>query len=140
MHFFGTVGSPVRARVVAGAVAVALCWLALAASGASAASMTTNCAGLQAALNQAQTGDTITLNQLCTATNSGTSAGAFTLGSGSTPPSYTLVGQTGSGAGFDGTGVTGSLLSAGGGNSSLTTYTIRNLIFQNASGTSNGGG
>ncbi len=139
MHIFGTAGFPTRARAVAGALAVALCWLALSASGASAASMTTDCAGLQAALNQAQNGDTITLNQLCTATNSGTSAGAFTLGSGSTQPSYTLAGQTGSGAGFDGTGVTSSPLSVNGGNSSLTTYTIRNLIFQNASETSSGG-
>ena len=83
-----------RRRGIALVTALIMGWFGLNASGAGAASMTTNCAGLQAALNQAQNGDTITLNQLCTATNSGASAGAFILASGSTQASYTLVGES----------------------------------------------
>lgn len=136
MGIHGAVG--LRRMRVAGALAVIpLCWAAVGASRASAASMTTDCAGLQAALNQAQNGDVVTLNQMCTATNSGASAGSFTLASGSTQPSFTLQGQSGSGAGFDGTGVASSLLSATGAGSP-TTFTIEDLTFQNASQANSG--
>jgi hypothetical protein len=118
----------------------AACWLGVCAGPATAASETVDCAQLQGALTQAQTGDTITLDQLCTKSNSGASDGAFILGSGASQASYTLAGKPGTGAGFDGTGVSSSLLSANG-STSLATSTIRNLTFKNgSSGTIFGGG
>jgi hypothetical protein len=122
-----------RARVrTTGLIAFAA--LAFAAP-AHAASMTTNCGGLQAALTQAGPGDAITLNQLCTTSNSGASAGKFTL---PTNASFTLTGQAGSGAGFDGTGVSGPVLSGSnvGGPTSATSFTLSSLIVEN----DNGGG
>src|SRR5437879_1811571 len=94
---------------------------------ASAASETTNCAGLQAALDQAVNGDTITLNELCTGQS-------FTYTGNQ---SFTLEGQPGTLAGFDG-GAGGrplSFLSA----SSPTTLTLRNLVFKNGFQPSTGG-
>jgi hypothetical protein len=127
-----------RARALL-ALVVALVSLGLMASGASAASMTTDCSGLQAALDQAVNGDTITLNQLCTKSNSG---GHFDLSPAAHQQSYTLVGAPGSGAGFDGTSVGDRVLI--GDNAPLgntDTLTLRNLIFQNSSsGDGHGGG
>ncbi|HUE26945.1 MAG TPA: hypothetical protein VMP89_09240 [Solirubrobacteraceae bacterium] len=118
---------------------LALAFLGALTSSAAAASLTTDCAGLQAALDQAQTGDTIMLNQLCTASNSGGSGGSFSLSNGpSDSRSYTLTGQPGSGAGFDGTGVGDRMLSATAGGSPTPTMTVSNLVFMN--GASPGGG
>jgi hypothetical protein len=113
---------------------IAFAALAFAAP-AHAASITTNCSGLQTALMQAAAGDTITLNQLCTTSNSGASNGAFTLKPNA---SFTLTGAAGSGAGFDGTGVTGPVLSGSnvGGPTSATSFTLSSLIVEN----DNGGG
>jgi hypothetical protein len=116
---------------------VALVFLGATANAADAASLTTGCAGLQAALDQAVSGDTITLNQLCNTSNSG---GTFSLSNGSSDSrSYTLEGQPGTGAGFDGTGAGGRMLSATGASSSPATLTLRNLIFENGSQPSTGG-
>jgi hypothetical protein len=124
-----------RARIrTAGLVALG----ALAcATPAHAMSETTNCVGLQGALNQAVAGDTITLDEMCTKSNSNTSNGAFTL-----PPNaaFTLTGLAGSGAGFDGTGVTGSVLygASVGGTTSTSTFTLSSLTVQNNTGTTLG--
>ena len=106
-----------------------------------AASVTTDCAGLQAALDNANTGDTIILTELCNISNSGGSfPGTFSLNNGSNDSrSYTLEGQPGSGAGFDGTGAGGRMLSATGASSAPATITLRNLIFENGSQPSTGG-
>jgi hypothetical protein len=124
-----------RARIrTAGLVALGA--LAFAAP-AHAMSETTNCAGLQAALNQAVAGDTITLDEMCTKSNSSTSNGAFTLPANA---AFTLTGQAGSGAGFDGTGVTGSVLygASVGGTTSTSTFTLSSLTVQNNTGTTLG--
>src|SRR5436305_8068645 len=98
----GNVGGSKRwMKGIVGAV-VALVCLGPAALGAHAAVTPTDCADLQNALDTANTGDTIVLKQLCTVSNSGVSAGAFVyMGN----QSFTLEGQSGSGAGFDGTTV-----------------------------------
>ncbi len=116
----------VRSRTCLLAAAAALCWLGAGAGAASAASETVNCAGLQAALNQAQNGNIITLDQLCTSSNS---AGHFSIPN-SSAVSFMLTGKGGSGAGFDGTGVSQSLLSSGF-SSNLVTIVITNLTFRN---------
>jgi hypothetical protein len=126
---------PPRLALIALAV-VAVCWLGPATIGARAASLTTDCAGLQAALDQAQTGDTITLNQLCTGST-------FSLSQGSNDSrSYTLTGAPGSGAGFDGTGAGGHMLSASNtaGTTPTATLTLNNLVFQNGNAASAAGG
>ena len=112
-------------------VGVAFACLGQATLGAQAASETTDCAGLQAALDQAVDHDTITLNELCTIHNS---TGDFSLTSATQPRSYTLEGQPGSGAGFDGTGAGQSMLHATNapGSDPTSTLTVRNLVFQNA--------
>jgi hypothetical protein len=95
---------------------------------ASAASETTDCAGLQTALDSANTGDTVVLTELCTGQT-------FTY---TGDQSFTLEGQSGSGAGFDGTGAGGrplSFVSA----SAPTTLTLQNLVFKNGSQPSTGG-
>ena len=104
--------------------------------GVASADQTVNCAQLQGALTAATSGETITLNQLCTNTNSGASNGAFTLSTATAPQSFTLTGVNG--AGFDGTGVTTSILTASGA-TSPGTFTISNLIFKNANTSGNGG-
>ena len=135
---FRAVAVSVAAQTL-GACALAIAILLMGAAGtARAASETTNCAGLQAALNQAVNGDTITLNQLCTKNNSGGANGQFNL-SPTASQSYTLVGQTGSGAGFDGTGVAQRVLTAGNA-SAPTTLTLRNLLVENSTMAGNGGG
>ena len=119
---------------IAGLLAFAA--LAFAAPAAHAASETTNCAGLQAALTQAVAGDTITLDQLCTTTNSGAADGAFTL-----PNDYafTLTGQAGSGAGFDGTGVDGPVLQGTvGGDTAGASFTLSSLTVENDNGRGEG--
>src|SRR5947208_1659706 len=124
--------APRVAVVVALAALMTLAAFSATAPNASAASLTTNCAGLQAALDQAVTGDTITLNQLCTGQD-------FQLSPrGDNNQSYTLVGQAGSGAGFDGTGAGGRVLSAVNA-PQPTTLTLRNLIFRNSFQPSTGG-
>src|SRR5580658_2286770 len=117
-----------RARITG--LVIAFAALAFAAPAAHAASETPNCAGLQAALNQAVAGDTITLDQLCTDTNSGAADGAFTL---PTEAAFTLTGQTGSGAGFDGAGVSGSVLigTSVGGASAGANFTLSSLTVEN---------
>lgn len=102
-------------------------WVSLgpATFAARAASESTGCAGLQAALDQAQSGDTITLTELCTGSD-------FSLNNGGHDSrSYTLTGAPG--AGFDGTGATTSMLhaqnSAGDPTSGMV---VSNLVFRNA--------
>jgi hypothetical protein len=121
--------------------ALALMWLGPGALGARAANVTTDCANLQNALDNAASGDTVTLNQLCNTTNSGGPfPGTFHLDNGpSDSRSYTLEGQPGSGAGFDGTGAGGRMLSATGASSSPASLTLRNLAFENGSQPSSGG-
>src|SRR5437588_12710386 len=127
-------------RVVATIALAVVIQLAPCVADAGAASVTTDCAGLQAALDQAQNGDTITLNQLCTISNSGGSSGVFLLSNAvNDSRSYTLAGQAGSGAGFDGTGAGGRMLSAIGASSSPATLTLRNLVFENGTQPSTGG-
>ena len=121
------------AEGMGGCLTVALCCLAAVAPGAGAASETTNCVGLQAALDQAITGDTITLDQLCAGQEFSLSNGA------SDSRSYTLAGQSGSGAGFDGTGAGGRVLSATGAAGAPSALTLRNLIFENGVQPSTGG-
>jgi hypothetical protein len=135
----GATMSCARRAWLAGITALAL--LGATASAAQAASMTTDCVGLQAALDQAVSGDAITLNQLCTVSNSGPSAGSFTLNvGGNDSRSYTIQGQPGTGAGFDGTGVGARILSANNNGSSPTaTLTVSNLVFQNGGGPGSGG-
>jgi hypothetical protein len=120
-----------RLRSVARALLLASLVLgALAASQPAGATNATNCAGLQAALDAAHTGDTIVLDEMCTGQT-------FDL-SGSNQ-SYILTGQAGSGAGFDGTGSASRMLSANGA-VSPTTLTLTNLIFRNGTqGSGNGG-
>ena len=113
-------------RQIVVAVGVAVLWLLGSVSVASAASETVDCAGLQAALNQAVNGDTITLDQLCTKSNSGASDGTFTAGAAS----ITLEAKPGSGAGFDGMGV-GSPILSDLGHASSYTLSIKGLVFEN---------
>jgi hypothetical protein len=103
--------------------------------------VTTDCAGLQNALNNANSGDTVVLTQLCNTSNSGGPfPGTFSLNnSPSDSRSYTLEGQPGTGAGFDGTGAGGRMLSATGAGGSPATLTLRNLVFENGSQPSTGG-
>ncbi len=112
-------------RQIVVAVGVAVLWLLGSVSVASAASETVNCAGLQAALNQAVNGDTITLDQLCTKSNSGASDGAFTVGAAS----ITLEAKPGSGAGFDGMGV-GSPILSDFGHAGSYTLSVKGLVFE----------
>jgi hypothetical protein len=99
----------------------------LAASAASASDITvSNCAKLQPILNAAEEGEVITLAALCTKSNSGKSEGSFTL-----PykvADITIEGQSGTTAGFDGTGVEGRALE-GMGNGLV----LRNLVVENYS-------
>ena len=105
---------------------VALAALVLAAP-ALAESETTDCAGLQAALDQAGAGDTITLDQMCSATHP---PDTFTLPSNA---AFTLTGQPGSGAGFDGTAVDGAVLygPSVGGSSPGQNFTLSSLTVEN---------
>jgi hypothetical protein len=125
-------GMRAQSRLWATAAAATLCWAGLTAATASAASETTNCAGLKAALAQARNGDTITLDQLCTKSNSGMADGAFTLPTG---VSFTLLGKTGSGAGFDGTGTGQSILQETTTGPHDANSTVRNLTFKNGTAT-----
>ena len=115
------------ARRLTLAAALALSGLVATPAGAGAASETTNCAGLQAALDQAVSGDTITLTELCIGQD-------FSLNNGAHDSrSYTLQGQPGSVAGFDGTGATTSMLHAQNTAGDPTaTLTLRNLVAKNA--------
>jgi hypothetical protein len=97
------------------------------AARAHAAVTVSNCAELQPILNAAPEGEVITLDALCTASNSGTSKGSFRL-----PPSkvanITIEGQNGTTAGFEGVGVSGPALE-GTGNGLV----LRNLVVENYS-------
>jgi hypothetical protein len=134
----GATMSCARSAWLAGIVALA--FLGATANAADAASMTvTDCSQLQGALNQAVSGDTITLTQLCTKDNSGASNGHFELSPAAHQQSYTLVGAPGSGAGFDGTGVPTRVLIADNA-PQPDVLTLRNLIFQNSSSNDRDGG
>jgi hypothetical protein len=84
-----------------------------------------NCVELQPILNAAPEGEVITLAALCTASNSGTSKGSFRLPSAA---DITIEGQSGTTAGFEGAGVSGSALE-GTGNGLV----LRNLVVENYS-------
>lgn len=96
----------------------------LGAQGASAATTTVNCSGLQAALNSAASGDVIKLKQLCTGdsftvanTNSFILEGVGTAGDG------------GPASGFNGSGTDSPLL--GDPTNASLSMTIENLRFEN---------
>ena len=93
---------------------------AFAASPASAATVTTDCANFGTTLATATTGETIELNGMCTGANA-----HFTLPSVN---DLTIEGAPGTTSGFDGTGVTSAALQ-GAGNG----LTLRSLTFQNYS-------
>ncbi len=99
---------------------------ALGAVPASAATPTTACSGLQAALNDAaSSGGTIVLSGMCT--------GSYTLPSGS---AFTLEGAPGTPSGFDGeAGVTGPLLGTTG-TEEAGAMTLSHLTFEHAKGVS----
>ncbi len=101
--------------------------LSFATASASAATTETNCENLQEALNKAKPGDTITLTQMCTKSNSGVPKGKFELPK---EAAFTLTGTPG--AGFDGTGVSGPVLSG-----PVEGFTLSSLTVQNV-GTSGG--
>lgn len=107
------------------AVLLALAVFGLPAS-ASAASATVNCEQLQKALEQAKAGDTVTLTQMCTKSNSGEAEGRFKLPENA---AFTLTGTPG--AGFDGTGVGEAVLQGAG----VEGFTLSSLTVQNASTT-----
>jgi hypothetical protein len=115
-----------RARALL-ALVVVLLSLGVMTSAASAASLTTDCSGLQNALDNANTGDTVVLTELCAGQNFDYTGNQ----------SFTLEGQAGSTAGFNG-GAGGrplSFFSA----SSPTSITLQNLVFENGSQPSTGG-
>jgi hypothetical protein len=113
-----------RVGVRAGALVVALAGaLLVPAPPALAASGTFGCADLQAGLDQAVSGDVITLNELCTKDNSGERQGSFELPSGRT---ITLQGTTG--AGFDGAGAVSRVLTG----HDVGSTVIAGLIFRNS--------
>ena len=98
----------------------------IAVSTAGAAEITvSNCLQLQHELSSAEQGDVITLAALCTASNSGTSKGSFTLPSAA---DLTIQGQSGMTAGFEGAGAGASALQ-GTGNGLV----LRNLVIENYS-------
>jgi hypothetical protein len=118
-----------RPRHLALAVLVGMLIASLMAASAATASDVTvsNCAKLQPILNAAEAGEVITLAALCTASNSGSVKGSFTLPP-STVANVTIEGQSGMAAGFEGTGVSGSAL-RGTGNGLV----LRNLVVENYS-------
>lgn len=127
--------SAFRRPLLAAAAASAVIGLSLgSATVAHAASVSTNCAGLAAALAGAANGDTITLTQLCTASNSGSANGHFSL-----PANISLTLTGTAGAGFNGTGVSGRVLTATGTTNDATVL-ISHLLFENSTATSAGGG
>jgi hypothetical protein len=71
---------------------VACIWLGPGVPGAGAGTVQTGCTGLQNAMNAARTGDTIVLTELCTGQNFDYTGNQ----------SFTLAGQAGSTAGFNG--------------------------------------
>jgi len=85
-----------------------------------------NCAKLQPILNAAEEGEVITLDALCTKSNSGKAEGVFRLPSN--VANLTIEGQSGMTAGFDGTGVEGSALESRG-----SGLVLRNLVVENYS-------
>jgi hypothetical protein len=120
-------GSTLRPQYLVRAVLVgALIASLMAASAARAADITvSNCLQLQHELSNAEQGDVITLAALCTASNSGTSKGSFTVPSKAT--NLTIEGS-GTAAGFEGAGAGASALQ-GTGNGLV----LRNLVVENYS-------
>jgi hypothetical protein len=120
-------GTTPKPRYLALAVLVGMIASLLAVSTATASDVTvSNCAKLQPILNAAEAGEVITLATVCTANNSGTSKGSFRLPSN--VADLTVEGQSGTTAGFDGTGVKGRALE-GTGNGLV----LRNLVVENYS-------
>ncbi|HEV2945632.1 MAG TPA: hypothetical protein VGX26_11020 [Solirubrobacteraceae bacterium] len=109
-------------RFLLALIALPLLGLSFATASASAAITETNCENLQEALNQAKAGDTITLTQMCTKSNSGVPEGKFELPK---EAAFTLTGTPG--AGFDGTGVSGPVL-----NGVVEGFTLSSLTVKNA--------
>ncbi len=101
--------------------------LAFAASPASAATVTTNCASLGSTFSTATAGETIVLNGMCTGAHA-----HYTLPAVS---NLTIEGASGTTSGFDGTGVANPALSGTG--AAANGLTLRNLTFQNYTLTGN---
>jgi hypothetical protein len=108
-------------RFLLALIALLLLGLSFATASASAATTETNCKKLQEALNKAKTGDTITLTEMCTKSNSGIPEGKFELPK---EAAFTLTGTPG--AGFDGTGVSGPVLSGPVEGFTLSSLTVKN--------------
>jgi hypothetical protein len=108
-------------RFLLAGVASLLLGLSFATASASAGTIEANCAGLQEALNHASAGDTITLTQMCTTSNSGVQEGKFELPK---EAAFTLTGAPG--AGFDGTGISGPVLSGLVEGLTLSSLTVKN--------------
>jgi hypothetical protein len=119
-------GTTTRPRYLALAVFVgALVASLLAVSTAAASDVTVSeCSQLQHVLNNAESGDVITLAALCTKSNSGEAEGSFKLPSNKVTD-LTIEGESGMTAGFEGTGVEGSALE-GTGNGLV----LRNLVVE----------
>jgi hypothetical protein len=108
-------------RFLLALIALLLLGLSFATASASAATTETNCKNLQEALNEAKTGDTITLTEMCTESNSGVPKGKFELPK---EAAFTLTGTPG--AGFDGTGVSGPVLYGPVEGFTLSSLTVKN--------------
>jgi hypothetical protein len=138
-HYDGQVGAIARAGFTRATVNVLLAALLVAlgvsidASSARAATTEVGCSALQSAINTVAAkanhgeGEVIVLDELCDGTNLGISSGV-TLPAGS---NFSIEGKAGTNAGFDGTGVTGSLLGTVG-PEEAGTMTLSNLTFQHA--------
>src|SRR3954464_5787356 len=122
------------------ALAAAVLLLLFAAAPAWAASGTYTCATLQAGINQAGQGDTITLNS--SASPGGLCNAQYTLKSFPSPIAFpnnytqwTLTGRAGQNDGFDGSGLAGRVLTG----VDVHRLELQNLIFRDSSVTGDGG-
>jgi hypothetical protein len=112
--------------VLVGTLVASLLAVSAAVAAASSDITVSNCAKLQPVLSNAEPGEVITLAALCTKNNSGNAKGVFKLPSN--VADITIEGQSGTTAGFEGTGAEGSALE-GAGNGLV----LRNLVVENYS-------
>jgi hypothetical protein len=104
---------------------------AICSGAAHAASQTVNCQDLQGALDQATSGDVITLTETCTKDNSGDVHGSFQL-----PTGQAITLQGAPGAGFDGAGADSRILFG----QDVGGTVISGLTFRNGQAPSGGSG
>lgn len=121
-------------RLLLGALVLLLVSMSLTAAAAKAQTIPAECANLQAKLEMAAKeanhgeGDTVQLSGMCEASNLKTKSGV-TLPNES---NFTLEGAPGTTSGFDGKGVTATMLSMKNGGESVGSMTISNLTFEHA--------